>query len=294
MRAVPGVRVGTSSDDVASSRISTAGSARNARANATSCRCPAESRPPRRWTSVSYPSGSAAMNSCAPIARAAATTSASAASGPPEPDVVGDRTGEEVVLLGDHHDRAAQVGVGHRRAGRRRRADRAGVPGRRTGPPAWRPSTCRRRSAPTSATICPAGIVSDSASRTGGRPGSRRSPRGTRSPRPRSAPAAASVRAGSGTAGRSSSTPAELLQRRGRRLERVVELAQLLHRLEEPAQVEQERGEHAERGLPAEHPPAAVRQSTTADRHVADHLDGRASTWRSAGTRAGWPCGSRR
>ena len=31
---------GTSSDDVASSRISTAGSARNARANATSCRWP--------------------------------------------------------------------------------------------------------------------------------------------------------------------------------------------------------------------------------------------------------------
>ena len=34
-----------SSDDVASSRISTAGSARNARANATSCRWPAESLP---------------------------------------------------------------------------------------------------------------------------------------------------------------------------------------------------------------------------------------------------------
>ena len=44
---------GMSSDDVASSRISTAGSARNARAKATSCRCPAESRAPFWCTSVS-------------------------------------------------------------------------------------------------------------------------------------------------------------------------------------------------------------------------------------------------
>ena len=44
---------GTSSDEVASSRISTAGSARNARANATSCRWPALSRPPWLATGVS-------------------------------------------------------------------------------------------------------------------------------------------------------------------------------------------------------------------------------------------------
>ena len=44
---------GTSSELVASSRMSTSGSARKARANATSCRCPAESRPPLLATSVS-------------------------------------------------------------------------------------------------------------------------------------------------------------------------------------------------------------------------------------------------
>ena len=50
------------------------------------------------------------------------STSASAAPGRPNADVVGDGAGEEVVLLGDHHDRPAQVGVGERRAGRPRRA----------------------------------------------------------------------------------------------------------------------------------------------------------------------------
>ena len=45
--------LGMSSDDVASSRISTAGSARNARANDTNCRWPADRRPPRFRTSVS-------------------------------------------------------------------------------------------------------------------------------------------------------------------------------------------------------------------------------------------------
>ncbi len=45
--------LGTSRELVASSRISTAGSARNARAKATNCRCPAERRPPRLRTSVS-------------------------------------------------------------------------------------------------------------------------------------------------------------------------------------------------------------------------------------------------
>ncbi len=44
---------GMSSELVASSRISTAGSASSARANATNCRCPAEIRPPRLRTSVS-------------------------------------------------------------------------------------------------------------------------------------------------------------------------------------------------------------------------------------------------
>ncbi|OUD87155.1 hypothetical protein BC477_04120 [Clavibacter michiganensis subsp. michiganensis] len=45
--------LGMSSELVASSRISTAGSARNARANEISWRCPADTRPPRLFTSVS-------------------------------------------------------------------------------------------------------------------------------------------------------------------------------------------------------------------------------------------------
>ncbi len=43
---------GMSSADVASSRITTGGLARNARAREMSCRCPAENRPPPLCTSV--------------------------------------------------------------------------------------------------------------------------------------------------------------------------------------------------------------------------------------------------
>ena len=45
--------LGMSSELVASSRMSTAGFARNALANEISCRCPALTRPPRLFTSVS-------------------------------------------------------------------------------------------------------------------------------------------------------------------------------------------------------------------------------------------------
>ena len=75
---------GRSRDDVASSRISTFGSARKARANATSWRCPDDSRTPRRRTSVSYPLGIAVMNSWAPITRAAFSTSSRLAPGRPK------------------------------------------------------------------------------------------------------------------------------------------------------------------------------------------------------------------
>src|SRR6185295_9916952 len=75
--------VRTSTFEVASSRIRMRGSAAAARANATSCRCPADRCPPRSPTSVSYPSGSRSMNSCAPTACAAARISSSVASGCP-------------------------------------------------------------------------------------------------------------------------------------------------------------------------------------------------------------------
>ena len=48
-----------------------------------SCRCPADSFPPRLPTAVAYPSGSPEMNVCAPIARAAASISSSVAAGRP-------------------------------------------------------------------------------------------------------------------------------------------------------------------------------------------------------------------
>ena len=52
----------------------------------------------------------------------------------------------------------------------------------------------------------------------------------------------------------------ELLQGGRGRLEGVVELRDLLHRLEELAQVEQERGEHADGDLAVEGEVAAVEQ----------------------------------
>ncbi len=77
---------------------------------------------------------------------------------------------------------------------------------------------------------------------------------------------------GSGTPGSSSSTPDELLERGRGRLEGVVELRDLLHRLEELAQVEQERGQHADGDLAVEGEVAAVEQHD-GDRDVADQPD---------------------
>ncbi len=73
----------TSSDAVASYKINTAGSARDALADPTGCRCPADILPPRLRTSVSKPSGSALMNGPAPMASAAASISALLAVGLP-------------------------------------------------------------------------------------------------------------------------------------------------------------------------------------------------------------------
>ena len=76
--------------DVASSRMSTGGSATNARAIEMSCFWPALSREPRKLTIVSYPSGSDTMNRrCRAFGRRP-RTSASVASGPPEEDVLAD------------------------------------------------------------------------------------------------------------------------------------------------------------------------------------------------------------
>ena len=67
----------------------------------------------------------------------------------------------------------------------------------------------------------------------------------------------------------------ELLERRGRRLEGVVELRDVHHRLEELPQVEQERREHADGDLAVVGEVPAVQQDH-GDRDVADQPDLRA------------------
>ena len=57
----------------------------------------------------------------------------------------------------------------------------------------------------------------------------------------------------------------ELLQRRGGALEGVVELRHVLQRVEEPLQVQQERGEHADLDVAVEHPQAAVAEHDAGD-----------------------------
>ena len=83
--------------------------------------------------------------------------------------------------------------------------------------------------------------------------------------RGRSAPRHAGARsaiglAGSGTRRLLVEHARELLEAGGRRLEQVVELAELLHGLEEAAQVEEERGQHAHAHVPVDDEPAAVEQ----------------------------------
>ena len=73
-----------STDAVASSRIRMRGSTTSARAIATRWRWPPESVIPRSPITVSYPSGSCAMNSCACASRAAARSPRRVASGRPK------------------------------------------------------------------------------------------------------------------------------------------------------------------------------------------------------------------
>ena len=72
------VRVST--DEVASSRMSSAGCAKNARAIVMSWRSPADTFAPSSSIRVSYPSGSVCTNRSTKVARAASFTSSSVAS----------------------------------------------------------------------------------------------------------------------------------------------------------------------------------------------------------------------
>ena len=94
--------------DVASSRTSTRGSARKARASAMSWRSPDDSETPRSWTGVSTPSGRRSTSSVRPTRLTASLTSSSVADGPGEGDVVAERAREQERLLGDDAELASE------------------------------------------------------------------------------------------------------------------------------------------------------------------------------------------
>ena len=91
----------------------TRGSNASARANDSSCFCPTDSVAPRSATGVSRPPGRRSMNG-AGVHRldARARTASSSIVGVPEPDVAGDRAGEQVDVLQHQaeHARAARRG----------------------------------------------------------------------------------------------------------------------------------------------------------------------------------------
>ena len=106
------------------------------------------------------PSGSAAMNSSAPTARAAARDLlVASASGRPKAMLSRDRAAEQERLLRHDPHLRAQRARASRRAGRGRRRARARRSGRRSARRAWRTSTCRRRSRRPARPSGPAGIV---------------------------------------------------------------------------------------------------------------------------------------
>ncbi len=109
--------------------------------------------------------GSRSMNSWAPTARAASSIvlGGRVVVGA-EGDVVADRAREQEALLRDDPELGAQRALASRRAGRGRRSGRAPRSGRRSGRRASPASTCRRRSTPTSATVWPGGMSSDTPS----------------------------------------------------------------------------------------------------------------------------------
>ena len=202
------------------------------------------------------------MNPCAPMAWAACSMSSRRRAGAPEADVVGHGAGEQEALLGDGDDGAPEVGLGEVAqvdAVERARSRRSGPRSERRAGRRW---SCPAPVAPTTAS----GLAGRDER---GRARGARCARGSRTRRRRSG----SVRArsgsgvgstGSGTLGGSSSTPESFSSGGRRGLEQVVELAQLLHRLEELAQVEQERGEDTHRHLAVEHPVRSRTSMTSA------------------------------
>jgi hypothetical protein len=187
------------------------------------------------------------------------------------PDVVGDRTGEQVVLLGDHDDRLAQLVIGklpdvdavepYRALGR------VVEPGHQLGD---RGLAGARRAHDGDRLAGRDAQVEAGQHRAAGAVGEGDVGEVDR-------PARLGQRLGLGRLryrGRLVEHAGQFLERGRRGLERVVELGQVLHRVEELAQVQQERGEDADLGLAVQHPVAAVGEHDR-DRHVADQLDAR-------------------
>ena len=137
------ISLGRSMFDVASSRIRIRGSASSARAIEISCRSPADSPAPPSRTTCSRPSSNRAATRSTPIARAAAATSSSVASGRAEADVVGDRAAEEERILEHDAELAPVPSAAARRAGRCRRCAPHPRADRRSARSASPWSTCR-------------------------------------------------------------------------------------------------------------------------------------------------------
>ena len=178
--------------------------------------------------------------------------------------------GEEVVLLGDHDDVVAQLRAADRRAGRCRRAAPGRRSGRRSGWPAWPAWSCRRRWRPPAPGSGRPGTVRSRSGSTG-RPSTYSKPTWSKRSSPRTAPSSTGSD-GLGHRGPLVEHAGQLVQGGGGRLEGVVELRDLHHRLEELAQVEQERRQHADGDVAVVGAVAAVEQHHR-DGDVADQPD---------------------
>ena len=175
-----------------------------------------------------------------------------------ERDVLGDRAAEQVRLLRDHDDRAAQVfRVQLAQVDAVEQSPRPSS-GRRSAPAASPASTCRlpsiRRARPSARPGC--------AGRTRAARRGRRCRR-TRTSSKSTAPRACHRSIGCGRVGDARlllEHARDLLQRRGGRLVRVVELRHLLHRVEEALRVQHDREQRADLERAADHAESADEQ----------------------------------
>ena len=211
---------------------------------------------PRSRTSVSIPFGNAANDLGQPergdrvvdlgVGRAVA----------PDADVVADRSRRRGTPPGAPRRCARAGSRTSRRAGRRRRSAPCPRAGRRSGPSAWRASTCPRRSGRRARAAPPARPSIDTSRSTSGPSGcTTPSVSGGPPPYANATPSTSSVpRCGQVHRARllvhrrvGVEQGEQLVQRGARRLHRVVELAELLDRLEQVVEVQHEREHGADR-----------------------------------------------